>query len=137
MVYNAELEIASTDLHIALAHEPPSEEFLYTSGAHETEERYLSTPDLVLAGHYCNGVWRIPFIGALYVPDSTLPRGGWFPEQTRICGLSGVDETQMYITGGMSSSASVPLMPFRLFNGPQISVLTLTSTRPENMLEAG
>ena len=43
----------------------------------------------------------------------------------------------MYITGGMSNNSALPLMPFRLFNGPQISVLTLTSTLPENMLEAG
>jgi hypothetical protein len=28
-------------------------------------------------------------------------------------------------------------MPFRLFNPPEISVITLTSTLPENMLEAG
>lgn len=136
-LYDAELNMAATDLHIALAHEPPAEEFIYTSEGHEPEERYLPSPELVLAGHYCNGVWRIPFVGALYVPDGTLPRGGWFPEQSQICGLSAVDETQQYITGGMSSNSSVALMPFRLFNGPQISLLTLTSTLPENMLEAG
>lgn len=136
-LYDAELNMAATDLHIALAHEPPAEEFIYTSEGHEPEERYLPSPELVLAGHYCNGVWRIPFFGALYVPDGTLPRGGWFPEQSQICGLSAVDETQQYITGGMSNNSSVVLMPFRLFNGPQISLLTLTSTLPENMLEAG
>ena len=136
-LYDAEINMATTDLHIALAHEPPEEEFIYTSESHAVDERFLLPPDLVLAGNYCNGVWRVPFLGALYVPDRTLPRGGWFPEQSRICGLSSVDETQMYITGGMSNNGSVPLMPFRLFNGPQISLLTLTSTLPENMLEAG
>ena len=136
-LYDAELNMATTDLHIALAHEPPEDEFIYTSESHAVDERFLLPPELVLAGHYCNGVWRIPFLGALYVPDKTLPRGGWFPEQSRICGLSSVDETQMYITSGLSNSGSVPLMPFRLFNGPQISLLTLTSTLPENMLEAG
>ena len=136
-LYEAELNIATTDLHIALAHEPPSEEFIYTSESHSVDERFLLPPELVLAGHYCNGVWRLPFLGALYVPDKSLPRGGWFPAQSQICGLSGVDETQMYITGGMSNNGAVPLMPFRLFNAPQISLLTLTSTLPENMLEAG
>ena len=135
-LYDAELNMATTDLHIALAHEPPAEDFIYTSESHAVDERYLLPPELVLAGHYCNGVWRLPFIGALYVPDNTLPRGGWFPRQSEICGLSSVDETQMYITGGMSNNGAVPLMPFRLFNGPQISLLTLTSTLPENMLEA-
>ena len=46
-------------------------------------------------------------------------------------------ETQVYITRGLSTNGDVPLMPFRLFNQPEISVLTLTSTLPENMLEAG
>ena len=46
-------------------------------------------------------------------------------------------EVQAYITRGLSTNSSVPLMPFRLFNSPEISVLTLTSTLPENMLEAG
>ena len=136
-LYDAEINMATTDLQIALAHEPPDEAFIYTSESHAVDERFLLAPELVLAGHYCNGVWRLPFLGALYVPDKTLPRGGWFPEQSRICGLSSVDETQMYITAGMSSNGSVPLMPFRLFNGPRISMLTLTSTLPENMLDAG
>ncbi len=136
-LYDAEINMATTDLHIALSHEPPAEDFIYTSESHKVDERYLLTPELILAGHYCNGVWRLPFLGALYVPDKTLPRGGWFPAQSAICGLSSVDETQMYITGGMSNNGAVPLMPFRLFNSPQISLLTLTSTLPENMLEEG
>lgn len=136
-LYDAEINMATTDLHIALSHEPPAEDFIYTSESHKVDDRYLLPPELILAGHYCNGVWRLPFLGALYVPDKTLPRGGWFPAQSAICGLSGVDETQVYITGGMSNNGAVPLMPFRLFNSPQISVLTLTSTLPENMLEAG
>ena len=81
-------------------------------------------------------MWRLPFIGAFYVPDSTMPRGGWFPDQSDVSGLSTVGEAQVYITRGLSTNGSVPFMPFRLFNSPEISVLTLTSTLPENMLEA-
>jgi len=73
---------------------------------------------------------------AFYVPDKTLSRGGWFPNQEEVSGLSTVGESQMYITRGMSTNGTVPLMPFRLFNSPEVSVLTLTSTLPENMLEA-
>ena len=136
-LYDAQRTMSATDIHISLAHERPSDEFIYTSEAHSDAERYLVTPELILAGHYCNGVWRIPFVGALYVPDETLERGGWLPEQTLINGLSSVDDTQIYITGGLSNNGAVRLMPFRLFNGPEISLLTLTSTLPENMLEAG
>ena len=137
-LYDAERSMKASDIHISLAHERPCDEYIYTSEDHDPEkERYLPSPDLILAGHYCNGVWRVPFLGAFYVPDDTLPRGGWLPEQSRISGLSTVSETQLYITGGLSINGAVPTMPFRLFNGPQISVLNLTSTLPENMLEAG
>ena len=136
-LYDAERNMTSSDVHISLAHERPSDNFIYTSEDHDPQnERFLTPPELILAGHYCNGVWRLPFIGALYVPDETLPRGGWLPDQSVINGLTTVDETQVYVTGGLSNNSAVRLMPFRLFNGPQISALTLTSTLPENMLEA-
>lgn len=137
-LYDAERNMSTTDLHISLAHEPPDDDFIYTSESHKPgTDRYLISPELILAGHYCNGVWRIPMIGALYVPDKTLPRSGWFPKQSNINGLIDVDETQVYITGGLSNNSAIRVMPFRLFNGPQVSVLTLTSTLPENMLDAG
>lgn len=137
-LYDAQRNMSSTDIHISLAHERPSDTFIYTSEDHDAGvERFLSSPELILAGHYCGGVWRLPGIGAFYVPDKTMERGGWFPEQARVAGLSTVGETQVYVTRGMSTSASAPLMPFRLFNAPEISILTLTSTLPENMLEAG
>ena len=137
-LYDAQREMGVTDIHIGLSHERPSEDFIYTSETHDpVTDRYLLTPELILAGHYCNGVWRLPFVGALYVPDDTFDRGGWLPEQSLINGLSSVDDTQIFVTGGLSYNGAVKLMPFRLFNGPEISVLTLTSTLPENMLEAG
>lgn len=134
-LYDAQRTMSATDIHISLAHEPPSDAFIYTSEDHDTEERFLNTPELVVAGHYCGGVWRIPGVGAFFVPDSTMPRGGWFPDQSDVSGLSTVGSTQLYITRGLSTSGST-LLPFRLFNEPEISVLTLTSTLPENMLEA-
>ena len=136
-LYDAQRTMSVSDIHISLAHEAPSESFIYTSEDHSLgADRFLTSPQLILAGHYCGGVWRLPFLGPIYVPDKTLPRNGWLPAQEDISGLSEVGETQVYITQGMSTNGSVPLMPFRLFNSPEISVLTLTSTLPENMLEA-
>ena len=136
-LYEAQRSMSVTDIHISLAHEPPADAFIYTSEDHDPDnERFLPTPELIVAGHYCGGVWRIPGVGAFYVPDSTLERGGWFPEQEDVSGLSMVGETQVSLTRGLSTNGSTPLMPFRLFNEPEISVLTLTSTLPENMLEA-
>ena len=138
ILYDAQRTMGSSDIHIALSHEPPTDEFIYTSEDHDPSSgRFLSSPELILAGHYCGGVWRLPVVGAFYVPDRTLNRGGWFPAQERVSGQSIVGETQVYITRGVSTNGDVPLMPFRLFNQPEISVLTLTSTLPENMLEAG
>ena len=137
-LYEAQRKMNASDIHISLAHEMPAESFIYTSEDHKQQsERFLAAPDLILAAHYCGGVWRLPFLGAFYVPDSTLPRGGWFPDQRKVSGLSAVGESQAYITRGLSTNGSTPLMPFRLFNAPEISVITLTSTLPENMLEAG
>ncbi len=137
-LYDAQRTMTASDIHISLAHEIPSEAFIYTSEDHKSDtERFLASPELILAGHYCGGVWRLPIFGAFYVPDKTLPRGGWFPDQQRVSGLSEVGEAQVYITRGLSTSGSMPLMPFRLFNPPEISVITLTSTLPENMLDAG
>ena len=101
------------------------------------EERFLPSPELLLAGHYCGGVWRVPLLGAFFVPDKTMARGGWFPKQSSVAGASTIDEIQVFITRGLSTNGSVPLLPFRLFNPPEIALLTLTSTLPENMLEAG
>ncbi|MBE5773158.1 MAG: metallophosphoesterase [Clostridiales bacterium] len=134
-LYEAQRTMVATDLHIAMAHEPPSEDFIYTAQEHTAADgRYVLQPELIVSGHYCGGVWKLPFLGAFYVPDKLLDRNGWFPEDEKIYGLSTIGETQLYITGGLSTNSDVPLMPFRLSNSPEIAVLTLTSTLPENML---
>ena len=133
---NAVNSMTATDVHISLAHEPPSDEFLYASSTHNSsEEKYLTQPSLVLAGHYCGGVWRLPLVGALYIPSSTAERHGWFPAQEDVQGLSTAGGTQLYITAGLSTTDSAPLMFFRFLNRPQISIIELTATLPQSMLE--
>ena len=128
--------ITATDVHISLAHEPPSDEFLAASATHaSTGDKYLTQPSLVLAGHYCGGVWRLPGLGAFYIPSSTADRHGWFPAQEDVQGLSNAGGTQMYITAGLSTTGSAPLMFFRFLDRPQISIIELTATLPQNMLE--
>ena len=134
-LYDAQRTMQSSEIHIALSHEVPDEDFIYTSQEHSAElERFLPMPELIVSGHYCGGVWRLPLIGPIYVPDRLLPRGGWFPDESRIRGLSEVGETEIYISAGLSNNGALPFMPFRLFNSPEIAILTLTSTLPENML---
>lgn len=126
--------MSPTDVHISLAHEPPTDDFLLASAAHASGEKFLTTATLLLAGHNCGGIWQLPFIGALYIPSDSADRHGWFPAQEDVEGLSNVGQTQVYISAGLSTSGSAPLMFFRLFNRPQISVLELTATLPESML---
>ena len=61
-------------------------------------------------GHNCGGIWRIPFVGAFYVPNRMLERYGWFPSQDDVSGLSQIGETQLYITGGLNQF--YPKIPF-------------------------
>ena len=132
---NAVNSMTATDVHISLAHEPPSDDFLAASATHDTtEEKYLTQPALVLAGHYCGGVWRLPALGAFYIPSSTADRHGWFPAQEDVQGLSTAGGTQMYVTAGLSTTGSAPVMFFRFLNRPQISIIELTATLPQSML---
>lgn len=126
--------MTATDVHISLAHEAPSADYLAASASHSAGESFLTQPSLVLAGHYCGGVWRLPLLGAFYIPSSTADRHGWFPAQEDVQGLSSVSGTQVYISAGLSTSGSAPLMAFRFLNRPQISIIELTATLPQNML---
>ena len=65
-----------------------------------------------------------------------MPRNGWFPAQDDVRGLSTIGQTQKYITGGLSTNADVPILFARLLNPPEITLLTLSATLPENMLDA-
>ncbi len=128
--------MSSADVQISLSHVPAADDFIEAAATHAADAgKYLPAPDIALAGHYCGGVWNLPVVGAFYIPDSSAPRYGWFPDQARVSGLRDVDETQLYVTRGLSTSGDVPLMPFRLLNSPEISVITLTATLPSSMLE--
>lgn len=134
--YSSISSISSTDLIIGLAHQPPNDSFIKAASSHDSGNgKYLPEPELIVAGHNCGGVWQVPFAGAFYVPNRMLERYGWFPSQDDVSGLSQIGETQLYITGGLSTTSSVPVLPFRLFNNPEIAVLNLTAKLPDNMLD--
>lgn len=134
--YSAVNSVSGSDVIIGLAHQPPNDSFIRSAAIHDSDNgKYFPEPELIVAGHNCGGVWRIPVIGAFYVPNRMLARYGWFPSQDDVRGLTQVGETQRFITGGLSTSSSAPLLPFRLFNNPEISVLQLTAKLPDNMLD--
>lgn len=133
--YAAVKSISSSDMLIGLSHVVPEDGFIRSAAMHDNQEGYLFEPELIVSGHYCGGVWKLPFVGAFYAPNRMLPNYGWFPAKEDVNGLSKIGETQVYITGGLSTTASIPVLPFRVFNDPEISVLTFTAKLPDNMLD--
>ncbi len=135
--YDAANTITATDVLICLSHIVPDDGFIESSALHDRDDGlYMYEPELIVSGHYCGGVWKVPGLGAFYVPNRMLPRYGWFPAREDVNGLSKIGESQVYLTGGLSTNSSLPLMLFRAFNDPEITKLTLTAKLPDNMLES-
>jgi len=70
--------------------------------------------DLVLSGHAHGGQIRLPFVGGLIAPNQ-----GFFPEYTS--GEYKRGNCIMIVNRGLGNS----IIPQRLFNQPEIIVLTL------------
>lgn len=116
-------QFLSTDIQVVLAHTPLSEEYVsdMIAGAEKDNVYSLRYASLILAGHYNGGQWRIPFVGAIYVPEL-----GWFPKDQEIQGLSYVNGIPQYISPGMGSDPHYEHQPGRVFNNPVITKITLT-----------
>jgi uncharacterized protein len=94
-------------IKILLAHRP------------ELISSYSKFPmDLVFSGHAHGGQFRIPFVGGVVAPNQ-----GLFPEYTS--GKHMVDKTTMIVNRGLGNS----IIPIRIFNRPEIVVLTLRKTQ--------
>jgi hypothetical protein len=88
-----------------LAHEPQYETTYARAGY-----------DLVLCGHAHGGQWRIPFTNiGIFSPGQ-----GLFPKL--ISGIHSCGETQIVISRGLGNSEC----PIRLFNRPEVVVITLS-----------
>lgn len=123
-------QMKNEDLHISLAHIPPCSIPRVSDGS----DGYLPTVDLIVAGHYCGGVWRVPLLGALYIPSVEAPRHGWFPGPNEAEGLSLLGSANLYITGGLGVTDQVYLPDFRLNNQPKVTILRLTAKLTDDLL---
>jgi predicted MPP superfamily phosphohydrolase len=72
--------------------------------------------DLIFSGHAHGGQFRIPFVGALVAPDQ-----GLFPKYTS--GAYTQNQSTMIVSRGLGNS----IIPIRIFNRPEIVVVTLQS----------
>ncbi len=115
--------IVDKDIVIALNHYPvPDPRINFIQNDPATKWRDF---DLIIAGHYHGGQIRIPIIGAIFIPDPWYRRNGLFPPLDRVKGLWEYQGTKQYVSTGLGSSDALPLLKFRLFNTPEINLLTL------------
>lgn len=72
--------------------------------------------DLIFSGHAHGGQFRIPFMGGLVAPGQ-----GYFPEYT--AGVYEQGQSRLVVSRGLGNST----IPIRLFNLPEVIVVTLKS----------
>ena len=116
-------EFTTEDIQVVLTHTPLSEDYVADMIAWSEKDDAFSMrySSLILAGHYNGGQWRIPFVGAIYVPEL-----GWLPKDDLIQGLSYLSGIPQYISPGMGSDPHYEHQPGRIFNNPVITKITLT-----------
>jgi predicted MPP superfamily phosphohydrolase len=117
--------IGKNDVQIAVSHLPMTSADVNAARAAAPASKVFSLhrAALILAGGYCSGQWRIPGMGAVYVPDM-----GFFPADDRIVGLDYLDGVWQHISPGLGASDDYPFMPFRLFNSPGVTMLVLSTS---------
>ena len=116
-------EFAPEDIQIVVSHTPLTEEYTQNLVSWTDKETVFSLryANLILAGHYNGGQWRIPGVGAIYVPEL-----GWFPEDSMVQGLSWLGDIPQYISPGLGSDPHYENMPGRVYNPPVITRIVLT-----------
>ena len=129
--------LSSQDLVLMLSHEVPSDSQITRAQealSESDKKNYFAAPDIVFAGHYCGGEWKLPLIGTLYVDSSVLSRYGWFPDEKYVQGQRTIGGTVIYTTQGLGGNAQT-VFGGRLNNPPRVSLITLTGELPSSFLE--
>lgn len=124
-IREAVASISQSDIQVAVSHMPLTRDYVITAKLN-TEEKHAFTMhhvSLVLAGGYCGGQWRLPGAGAIWAPEM-----GFFPDESQISGLSYLSGIWQYISPGLGVSDLYPVLPLRMFNSPDATLLVLSSS---------
>lgn len=73
--------------------------------------------DFVMSGHGHGGIVRLPFVGGLLGTNRQL-----FPDWT--AGLYALGDSTLFVSRGLGNN-TVPFQGFRIFNRPEVAVVTL------------
>ena len=117
--------IKEKDIQVAVSHMPLTKESVAESRAWATSKIFsMSNVRLILSGGYCGGQWRVPGLGAVYVPEL-----GFFPEDSLVTGKGYLSGLWQHISPGLGAGTEYPwFMGFRLFNPPGATMLILSGT---------
>lgn len=119
--FKQKFSLIGNDISIGIGHKPVSKKILDVIS--ENKIKYYKY-NLIIAGHYHGGQFRIPFYGAILIPAQT-PKESLFPNQKMVSGLFTYKNVNQYVSRGLGASKRIPLLNFRLFNTPQIDVIRL------------
>ncbi|MBR5344806.1 MAG: metallophosphoesterase [Clostridia bacterium] len=119
-------QILETDILVLVTHVPLTEDTVNLRNENSTRSDIFATrkASLVLSGHLCGGQFRLPFLGAVWVPGL-----GNFPEDDEIMGLTWASGVPQHISPGLGASSIYPWWASnRFFNPPVITKLVLTNS---------
>ncbi len=88
---------------------------------------YHSDYDLILSGHMHGGQMRLPWVGGVVAPKSSWAAGNNILFPNFVGGLYHHGNTEMVVNRGIGNPMIIP----RLFNRPEIVVITLKSKKGE------
>lgn len=122
-------EMREEDLHVVLSPIPVKRQTMQSMQSVNDKDisAYLRTVDLIVSGGTAGGQWRIPFIGPVWMD-------GWFPPLSAVQGYHYAGSFFQYISGGLHVLQKSPLPGFRLFNTPEMTLITFTSYMDDNVL---
>jgi len=117
--------IKDSHIQVCVSHMPLTKEAVAESRAWATSRVFsMGNVSLALSGGYCAGQWRIPGLGAVYVPEL-----GFFPEDSLVTGKGYLSGLWQHISPGLGAGTEYPwFMGFRLFNPPGATMLILSGT---------
>lgn len=116
-------DMKAGELQVALSHHPLDIEYVRTMFSWNDKDTVMSLRNtaLVLSGHYAGGQWRLPLLGAIYIPEL-----GWFPKEDSYVGMVRLNSLNQYISPGLGASDFYPF-PGRFMNTPTVTLITLTA----------